>query len=115
MERATAGWGSGMLGVAIFSGSLPATRVAVADFPPIFLTSTGTAVPRASRSAEWHPLDGWQAVHLSFLAFGNTYGVVVKASSAWLAAHPLRHGVTAAAAGLLLTAVMTAFPPIDRM
>lgn len=80
-----------------------------ASAPPIFLTSTGTAVPRASRSAEWHPLDGWQAVHLSFLAFGNTYGVVVKASSAWLAAHPLRHGVTAAAAGLLLTAVMTAF------
>jgi drug/metabolite transporter (DMT)-like permease len=39
MDRITAGWGSGLLGVMIFSGSLPATRVAVADFSPIFLTS----------------------------------------------------------------------------
>ena len=33
------GWGSGLLGVVIFSGSLPATRVAVAGFSPLFLTS----------------------------------------------------------------------------
>jgi len=33
------GWGSGLLGVFIFSGSLPATRVAVAGFSPLFLTS----------------------------------------------------------------------------
>ncbi|WP_372395800.1 DMT family transporter [Azospirillum sp. HJ39] len=33
------GLGSGLLGVIIFSGSLPATRVAVGDFPPLFLTS----------------------------------------------------------------------------
>lgn len=39
MERTTAGWGSGLLGVIIFSGSLPATRVAVADFSPVFLMS----------------------------------------------------------------------------
>ena len=39
MKRTTEGWGSGLLGVIIFSGSLPATRVAVADFSPIFLTS----------------------------------------------------------------------------
>ena len=39
MDKRTAGWGSGLLGVVIFSGSLPATRVAVADFAPIFLTS----------------------------------------------------------------------------
>ncbi|RIK85667.1 MAG: EamA family transporter [Hyphomicrobiales bacterium] len=32
------GWGSGLLGVVIFSGSLPATRVAVSGFPPLFLT-----------------------------------------------------------------------------
>jgi drug/metabolite transporter (DMT)-like permease len=37
--RTTQGWGSGMLGVVIFSGSLPATRAAVAGFSPIFLTS----------------------------------------------------------------------------
>lgn len=47
MERSTAGWGSGLLGVIIFSGSLPATRVAVADFSPVFLTS-GRAVIAAT-------------------------------------------------------------------
>ncbi len=46
MEKTTAGWGSGLLGVIIFSGSLPATRVAVADFTPLFLT-TGRAVAAA--------------------------------------------------------------------
>jgi drug/metabolite transporter (DMT)-like permease len=39
VKASTAGWGSGFLGVIIFSGSLPATRVAVADFSPLFLTS----------------------------------------------------------------------------
>ena len=38
------GWGSGFLGVLIFSGSLPATRVAVAGFPPVFLTSLRAAI-----------------------------------------------------------------------
>jgi drug/metabolite transporter (DMT)-like permease len=37
--RTTEGWGSGLLGVIIFSGSLPATRVAVGGFTPLFLTS----------------------------------------------------------------------------
>jgi drug/metabolite transporter (DMT)-like permease len=44
MERTTAGWGSGLLGVIIFSGSLPATRVAVADFSPMFLTSAHAVI-----------------------------------------------------------------------
>lgn len=44
MERTTAGWGSGLLGVIIFSGSLPATRVAVADFSPMFLTSARAVI-----------------------------------------------------------------------
>ncbi len=44
MDRTTAGWGSGLLGVLIFSGSLPATRVAVADFSPIFLTSVRAVI-----------------------------------------------------------------------
>ncbi|WP_108883006.1 EamA family transporter [Anderseniella sp. Alg231-50] len=39
MHSNTAGWGSGLLGVIIFSASLPATRVAVSDFSPLFLTS----------------------------------------------------------------------------
>lgn len=44
MERTTAGWGSGLLGVLIFSGSLPATRIAVADFTPLFLTSARAVI-----------------------------------------------------------------------
>jgi drug/metabolite transporter (DMT)-like permease len=44
MERTSAGWGSGLLGVMIFSGSLPATRVAVADFSPVFLTSARAVI-----------------------------------------------------------------------
>ena len=38
MEKITNGWINGLIGVAIFAGSLPATRVAVADFDPVFLT-----------------------------------------------------------------------------
>lgn len=38
MEKTTSGWVNGFIGVAIFAGSLPATRVAVADFDPAFLT-----------------------------------------------------------------------------
>ena len=38
MDKATGGWISGFIGVLIFSGSLPATRLAVLQFDPIFLT-----------------------------------------------------------------------------
>ncbi len=38
MERTATGWINGFLGVVIFSGSLPATRAAVLDFDPLFLT-----------------------------------------------------------------------------
>ncbi|MGV3552178.1 DMT family transporter [Rhizobium sp.] len=44
MKSSFDGWGSGMLGVIIFSGSLPATRVAVADFSPLFLTSARAVI-----------------------------------------------------------------------
>ncbi|MEP9397397.1 DMT family transporter [Mesorhizobium sp. KR2-14] len=46
MDKSASGWINGFLGVLIFSGSLPATRVAVADFDPVFLT-----VARASIAA----------------------------------------------------------------
>jgi drug/metabolite transporter (DMT)-like permease len=44
MKTSMAGWGSGLLGVVIFSGSLPATRVAVAGFSPLFLTSARAVI-----------------------------------------------------------------------
>ncbi|MDB6052054.1 MAG: EamA family transporter [Pseudomonas sp.] len=37
-EKAASGWLNGFIGVLIFSGSLPATRVAVLQFDPVFLT-----------------------------------------------------------------------------
>ena len=39
-----AGLGSGLIGVVIFSGSLPATRVAVAGFDPLFLTAARAVI-----------------------------------------------------------------------
>jgi drug/metabolite transporter (DMT)-like permease len=44
MQRATEAWGNGLLGVIIFSGSLPATRVAVGGFTPVFLTSARAVI-----------------------------------------------------------------------
>ncbi|MBI6853079.1 DMT family transporter [Pseudomonas cichorii] len=37
-DKGTRGWINGLIGVLIFSGSLPATRVAVMEFDPVFLT-----------------------------------------------------------------------------
>lgn len=37
-ENTTQGWLNGFIGVVLFSGSLPATRVAVLEFNPVFLT-----------------------------------------------------------------------------
>ena len=44
MQRAAAGWVNGFVGVVIFSGSLPATRVAVMQFDPVFLTVARAAI-----------------------------------------------------------------------
>jgi drug/metabolite transporter (DMT)-like permease len=47
MDQSIAAWRNGLLGVVIFSGSLPATRVAVADFSPMFLTSARAVIAAA--------------------------------------------------------------------
>ncbi len=44
VHRTTDGWGSGLIGVIIFSGSLPATRVAIGGFTPMFLTSVRAVI-----------------------------------------------------------------------
>ncbi|RUU89283.1 DMT family transporter [Mesorhizobium sp. M7A.F.Ca.MR.176.00.0.0] len=44
MDKTANGWMNGFIGVLIFSGSLPATRVAVRDFDPTFLTSARAAI-----------------------------------------------------------------------
>lgn len=40
----TSGWINGFIGVLIFSGSLPATRLAVLEFDPVFLTVLRAAI-----------------------------------------------------------------------
>jgi len=64
---ASRGWLNGLIGVLIFSGSLPATRVAVLDFAPVFLTVARASIaglvalavlwvchaPRPARSQLW--------------------------------------------------------------
>lgn len=44
MNKATIGWINGIIGMLIFSASLPATRVAVSGFDPIFLTAARAAI-----------------------------------------------------------------------
>lgn len=43
-ENAANGWVNGFIGVLIFSGSLPATRLAVMDFAPLFLTAARATI-----------------------------------------------------------------------
>ena len=50
MDRTAIGWINGFLGVVIFSGSLPATRAAVADFDPVFLTVARASIGPAHGS-----------------------------------------------------------------
>ena len=44
MDKATSGWINGFIGVLIFSGSLPATRLAVMQLDPVFLTVARAAI-----------------------------------------------------------------------
>ncbi len=44
MDRSVSGWLNGFIGVLIFSGSLPATRLAVIGFDPLFLTVARGAI-----------------------------------------------------------------------
>jgi drug/metabolite transporter (DMT)-like permease len=44
MDKSFKGWLSGFLGVLIFSGTLPATRVAVIAFDPVFVTFARAAI-----------------------------------------------------------------------
>jgi len=44
MQKAESGWGSGLIGVIIFSGTLPATRLAVGELPPLFVASSRAVI-----------------------------------------------------------------------
>lgn len=44
MGKTPSGWGNGFIGMLIFSGSLPATRLAVMQFEPLFLTGARASI-----------------------------------------------------------------------
>lgn len=44
ITKSTKGWISGFIGVVIFAGSLPATRLAVMGFDPVFLTAARASI-----------------------------------------------------------------------
>ncbi|KEA62444.1 Permease of the drug/metabolite transporter (DMT) superfamily [Marinobacterium lacunae] len=44
MDKTLSGWVSGFIGMLIFAGSLPATRIAVGDFEPTFLTCARASI-----------------------------------------------------------------------
>lgn len=46
-KHSGAGWLNGLIGVIIFSGSLPATRIAVLEFTPLFLTVARASIAGA--------------------------------------------------------------------
>ena len=79
MKTTTQGWINGLLGVIIFSGSLPATRIAVGGFSPLFLTSA-RAVIAASLGAGLLLLFGQKRPsrndigQLALVAFGCVVG-----------------------------------------
>jgi len=79
MQRTTEGWGNGLLGVIIFSGSLPATRVAVGGFTPLFLTSARAVIAALIGAAMLFALrqkrpDRADFVPLLVVAFGVVVG-----------------------------------------
>ncbi|WP_380178438.1 DMT family transporter [Kalamiella sp. sgz302252] len=78
MNSKTNGWLSGLTGVVIFAGSLPATRLAIANFSPLFLTSaraTLAAVAALLLLALWQPQRPRQADLFSLIMVAA--GVVI--------------------------------------
>ena len=79
MDDRTAGWINGLIGVVIFSGSLPATRIAVAEIDPLFLTGVRAslagllAVLLLVIGREKRP-DGRQILSLLVVALGVVIG-----------------------------------------
>lgn len=78
-EKSASGWINGLTGVLIFSGSLPATRVAVMEFDPVFLTVARATIAGLLGLAllllfrEKRPTRG-QIIPLSVVAFGVVVG-----------------------------------------
>ncbi|ELZ8934747.1 DMT family transporter [Cronobacter dublinensis] len=78
-RSAWSGWLNGLLGVIIFSGSLPATRIAVLDFSPFFLTFARASIAGAlalllvALRREKRP-DGRQMLSLAVVCAGVVVG-----------------------------------------
>jgi drug/metabolite transporter (DMT)-like permease len=94
MDRTASGWVNGFFGMLIFSGSLPATRVAVMDFDPVFLTTARAVIAGLLGAAllfvlkEKRPARS-DLVSLAIVAFGVVVGFPL------LTALALRHVTSA--------------------
>lgn len=94
MDRTASGWVNGFFGMLIFSGSLPATRVAVMDFDPVFLTTARAVIAGLLGAAllfvlkEKRP-ERSDLVSLAIVAFGVVVGFPL------LTALALRHVTSA--------------------
>lgn len=79
MDKTLSGWINGFLGILIFSGSLPATRVAVMEFDPVFLTVARASIAGVLGlvllwvSGEKRPERG-DLLALTIVAFGVVVG-----------------------------------------
>jgi len=94
MQARTAGWGSGLIGVVIFSGSLPATRAAVTDLSPLFVTSARAAIAALIGGAFLLALRQARPARADFLSLAVVaMGVVV--GFPLLTAFALRHSSAA--------------------
>ncbi|MDQ0471318.1 DMT family transporter [Labrys wisconsinensis] len=77
MDDRLTGWTHGFVGVLIFSGSLPATRVAVAQLDPLFLTAARAAIAGLLGGALLLVLNlhmRWNPVSLRRLRRGEAFG-----------------------------------------
>lgn len=79
MSDKSSGWIFGFIGIVIFSGSLPATRVAVAEFDPVFLTFARAAIAGILAAVLLIALpqkrpEGCDLVPLLIVAFGVVVG-----------------------------------------
>ena len=79
MEKTIEGWLCGALGVLIFSGSMPATRAALAGFDPLFLTAARAMIAGLAAAAllvvfrQTRPTQG-DFISLGIVAVGAVLG-----------------------------------------
>ncbi|HDP34524.1 MAG TPA: PAS domain S-box protein, partial [Candidatus Hydrogenedentes bacterium] len=76
--------------------------------PPLFLASSSNSL-YPGYFCDRHQQLNALCIHVPLFVFGNTYVLVARPESEWLSAHPLWVGWATTLAGLIITAILTAF------